>query len=69
MVSRLKGIETFEYSRVTPMSHSSSLDMPSRLKGIETLLNCPLQILSIFALDMVSRLKGIETIVPWNTKD
>ena len=46
-------------------SYKLSLDMLSRLKGIETLNLSRLLKLGVEALDMVSRLKGIETFLVW----
>ena len=59
MVSRLKGIETV-ISQYPVIHYAKTLDMPSRLKGIETWGTNPGMVTDV-TLDMPSRLKGIET--------
>ena len=45
------------------MSALKTLDMLSRLKGIETSLSIFFPSKIMFTLDMLSRLKGIETLL------
>ena len=61
MLSRLKGIETYEvFLRATL---AISLTVPSRLKGIETQVSVPIEHFGLFlCLTVPSRLKGIETV-------